>query len=139
MAFFRFPNHTLKSKARDQSIQARKKLFYHLIVKNYLCNVSCKFLIKIEGTWKREIKEQTPQVTLLYQGRSVRSSHRKCSIRKLFLKILRYPQETAVLEPATLLKKRPQHGFALLSFFSCEYCKIFSTTYFEKHLQTADF
>ena len=29
----------LKSKACDQSIQARKKLFCHMIVKNYLCNV----------------------------------------------------------------------------------------------------
>ena len=33
----------MKSKARDQSIQARKKLFFHVIVKNYLCNVSRKF------------------------------------------------------------------------------------------------
>ena len=29
----------LKSKACDQSIQARKKLFGHMIVKNYLCNI----------------------------------------------------------------------------------------------------
>ena len=93
-----FPKHILKSKARDQSIQARKKLFCHVIVKNYLCNVSWKFLIKIESTWRREIKEQAPQLTLLYRGRTVRSSHRRCCIRKLFLKILQYPQETPVLE-----------------------------------------
>ena len=43
-----FPKHISKSKARDQSIQARKKLFCHVIVKNYLCNVLCKFLIRIE-------------------------------------------------------------------------------------------
>ena len=35
-----FPKHILKSKARDQSTQAMKKLFCHVIVKNYLCNVS---------------------------------------------------------------------------------------------------
>ena len=88
-----FPKHILKSKARDQSIQARKKLFCHVIVKNYLCNVSWKFLIKIESTWRREIKEQAPQLTLLYRGRTVRSSH-----WKLFLKSLQYSQETPVLE-----------------------------------------
>ena len=79
-----FPKHILKLKARDQSIQARKKLFCHVIVKNYLCNVSQKFLIKIESTWRCEIKEQAPELTLLYRGRTVRSSHRRCFIRKLF-------------------------------------------------------
>ena len=88
-----FPKHILKSKARDQSIQARKKLFCHMTVKNYLCNVSCKFLINIESTWRREIKEQAPQSTLLYRGRTVRSSHRRSFIRKLFLKTSQYPQE----------------------------------------------
>ena len=93
-----FPKRILKSKACDQSNQARKKLFCHVIVKNYLSNVSWKFSIKIESTWRREIKEQAPQLTLLYRGRTVRSSHRRCCIRKLFLKILQYPQETPVLE-----------------------------------------
>ena len=98
-----FPKHILKLKACDQSIQARKKLFCHVIVKNYLCNVSREILIKIETTWRHEIKEQTPQLTLLYYGKTVRSSQRKCSLRKLFLKILQYPQETPVLE--SVLKK----------------------------------
>ena len=44
-----FPKHILKSKAHDQSIQARKNLFCRVIVKNYLCNVLCKFLIKMEA------------------------------------------------------------------------------------------
>ena len=93
-----FPKNILKSKARDQSFQARKKLFCHVIVKKYLCKVSCKFLIKIERTWRHEIKKQTPLLILLHRCRTVRSSHRRCSIRKLFLKILKYPQETTVLE-----------------------------------------
>ena len=44
-------------------------------------------------------------------GRTVRSSHRRCCIRKLFLKILQYRQETPVLESKTcnFIKKRPQH------------------------------
>ena len=93
-----FPKHILELKARDQSMQARKKLFCYVIVKNYLCNVFWKFLIKIESAWKREIKEEAPQLTLLYRGRAVRSSHRRCRIRKLFLKVLQYPQEIPVLE-----------------------------------------
>ena len=93
-----FPKNVLKSKACDQSSQARQKLFCHVIGKNYLVNVSCKFLIKIERTWRREIKEWTPLLTLLHRCRTVRSSHQRCSIRKLFLKILKHPQETTVLE-----------------------------------------
>ena len=83
-----FPKHILKLKARDLSIQAKKKLFCHVIVRNYLCNVSWKFLIKIKIRCKREIKEQEPQLTLLYRGRTVRSSHRRCFIRRVFFKIL---------------------------------------------------
>ena len=81
-----FLKHILKSKARDQSIKARKKLFCQVIVKNYLCKVSCEFLIKIESIWRREIKEQSPQLTFLYCGRTARKSHRRCSIRNLSLK-----------------------------------------------------
>ena len=42
-----FPKHILESKARDQSIQASKKLFFYVMVKSYLCNVLCKFLINV--------------------------------------------------------------------------------------------
>ena len=89
------------------------------------------------------MKEQAPQLTLLYRSRTVRSSHRRCCIRKLFLKILQYPQETPVLESlfknvadlsiCNFIKETPTQ------VCSCEYCKIFNTTYFEKHLQTATF
>ena len=54
--------------------------------RNYLCNVSWKFSIKIESTWRRKIKEQAPQLTLLYCSITVRSSHQRCCLRKLFLK-----------------------------------------------------
>ena len=57
-----------------------------------------KVFYQIESTWRREIKEQAPQLILLYRGRAVKSSHRRCCIRKLFLKILQNPQETPVLE-----------------------------------------
>ena len=83
-----FPKHILKSKARDQSIQARKKLLCHMIVKNYLFNILWKVLIKIKSMWRYKIKEQALQLTLLYHGRTVRSSHQRYCIRKLFLKNL---------------------------------------------------
>ena len=110
-----FPKHILKSKARDQSFQTTKKLFCHVIVRNYLCNVSWNFLIKIESTRRREIKEQAPQLTLLYHGRTGRSSHWRCYIRKLFLKILQYPRKhlcwglflKKTFKPATLIKRDP--------------------------------
>ena len=68
-----------------------------MIKKNYLCNVLCKFLIKIKSMWRQEIKEQVPQLTL---------------------KIQQYPKETPVLESLfkkvaglkarNFIKKRPQ-------------------------------
>ena len=36
-----FPKHILKSKPHEKSIHIRKKLFYHEVLKNYLCNVLC--------------------------------------------------------------------------------------------------
>ena len=77
--------------------------FWHVILHSYLCNALCKFLIKIESTCRLEIKKQTPQLTLLYCGRTVRSSHMRCSIKKLFLKISQYSQETPAME--SLYKK----------------------------------
>ena len=112
-----FPKYILKLKARDQSIRATKKLFCHLIIKNYLCNVSWKFLIKRESIWRWETKEQVPQLTLLYRGKTARSSHRRCCKRKLFFKILQYPREIPALEtfrPATLLKRDLNAGVFLL-------------------------
>ena len=55
-----FSKHILKSKALDKSIQARKKLFCHMIVKKYLSNVLRKFLIKFESTWRRKINSKHP-------------------------------------------------------------------------------
>ena len=45
-----FSKHILISKARDQSNQARKKLLCHVIVKNYLSNVSSRFSIIMNVT-----------------------------------------------------------------------------------------
>ena len=89
--------------------QNRKQLFFQNIFWNRMhvnnqfkqernCFITWQFLIKIESTWRRKIKEQALQLILLYRGNTVRSSQRRCCIRKLFLNILQYPQETPVLE-----------------------------------------
>ena len=44
-----FPKHIPKSNTRDQSIQARKKLFCHVILKNNLCNVCESFWSKLKA------------------------------------------------------------------------------------------
>ena len=44
---------------------------------------------------------------LLYRGRTVRSSHRRFCVRKSFLKILQYRQETPVLESIFKKSCRP--------------------------------
>ena len=59
----------------------------------------------------------------------------RCSIKKLFLKISQYSQEStyarasfdkvAGLRPGTLFKKK-----TLAQVFSCEFCEIFKTTFY---------
>ena len=44
---------------------------------------------------------------------------RRCSVKKVFLKILQFHGETPVLESATLLKKRPQHTWFLVNIANC--------------------
>ena len=106
-----FPKDILKSKACDQSIQARKKLFCHMIVKNYLC--SMKVFDQNRKYTEVQNQRQGTQLTLLYCGRTIKCSHQSCCIRELFLKILQYPQETPVLESIADLrtnKRDPSTG-----------------------------
>ena len=55
-----FLKHILKLKAYDQTIQARKKLFCCMIVKNYSCNVLCKFLIKMKPRGEAKSNNRHP-------------------------------------------------------------------------------
>ena len=52
-----FPKHILKSKARDQSIQATKKLFCHVIVQNYSPNVAFWSKLKARGGAKSKNRD----------------------------------------------------------------------------------
>ena len=71
-----------------------------------------------------------------------RSSHRRCSTKKVVLKNftmftrkhlcwILFLIKLQAFRPTTLLKWTPTQTF------SCEYCEIFKNTYFEKHLWTA--
>ena len=65
-------------------------------------------------------------------GSTSRSSHQRCFIKKLFLKISQYWQESPVLESLfNKLKETPTQ------VVFCEYCEIFKNTYFEEKLQIA--
>ena len=66
------------------------------------------------------------------------SSPRRCSKKKLFLKILQYSQENICLQACNFIKKRLYHKcFPVPQVFSCEYCEVFKNTCFEEHLRTA--
>ena len=102
-----FPKHILKSKACDQSIQTRKKLLCHVIVKNYFCNVLCKVFIKLKNKWRCQIKEQILQLTLLYCGSTVKSSHQSSSIKLFLTPALEclFFKKLQAFRTATLLKR----------------------------------
>ena len=74
------------------------------------------------------MKEQIPQITLLYRDRTVRRSHRSCSIRKLLLRISQYPHEAPVFE--SIFKKVADFSALLKRDTNTE--KIFNTNFFEK-------
>ena len=62
----------------------------------------------------------------LYRGR-FRSSHGRCSVKIVFLKISQISQENTCIGDSK--KEAPTQ------LFSCEYCEIFKNTYFQEHLR----
>ena len=86
----------------------------------YLLLRSCKFIIT-----------ETRACDIAHDGDAIdrpRSSLWRCSIKIIFEKILKFPRKTPT--PASLFNKAA-------GLNSCEYCKIFKSTYFEEHLRTA--
>ena len=68
--------------------------------------------------------------------------NRKCSTRKLFLKISQYSSENTCVGISFLIKLQAFRAPALLKRDSntgvfCEHWEIFKNTYFEEHLRTA--
>ena len=113
-----FPN-ILKLKADDQWIQARKKLFCHTIVNNYVYNESLwKFLIKIESTWRREIKEQAPQLTWqLPPELSYKKFQNFCNIHRNHLWWSLFLKKLQTFRSATVLKRDLNAGVVNIAKF----------------------
>ena len=91
-------------------------------------------------TLLQSTKNVLSETTILF-----RSSHQRCSIKRLFIKISQYSQEKTYVPwslfltkwqdwiPATLFKIDTNTGFP------CEYCKILKSTKFENTLHAAQF
>ena len=94
------------------------------------------------ATWAIVQESYSPQLTLLYRGRTFRSSHRRYCVRKLLLKFCNihrkhlccslFLKTLQTFRPATLLKRDPNTGVFLWML------QIY-TTYFEKHIQKTPF
>ena len=69
----------------------------------------------------------------------LRSSHPRCSIKKLFLKILRHSQEDTCVgiyflikfQACNFIKMRPEHRYFLVNIIT------YKNTHFDEHLWTA--
>ena len=66
-----------------------------------------------------------------------RSSHQRCFIKKVFLKISRNSQVNTCARVSFLIKFWGlQKKEALAKMFSCEFCEVFKNTFFSEHLRT---
>ena len=77
---------------------------------------------KLLGRHNKDIYLKTFQNSCLITFKKYRSSHRRCSIKKLLLKN----------EQIQIHRKTP----LLDSLLNSEYCEIFKSNYFEEHLRT---
>ena len=65
---------------------------------------------------------------------SYKSSHRRCSVKKVFLEIWRNIQENTCVKVSffnNFIKKE-----TLAQMFSCQFCEISKNTFFTEHLWT---
>ena len=122
-----FPKNILKSKALDQFRKAKNG--FVVIGKNYLCNI-LSFWSKACGGTKSKYKH--PSWLYCTFGRTVRSSHQRCSIKKLYLKILQYHRKHLCwslflrkLLPCILSKKRsPNTGVFLCAMSIAKFLRL---------------
>ena len=69
-----------------------------------------------------------------------RSSHQRCSMKKVFLELLQNSQESTCSRVSFLIKKAEACNFVkketLAQVLSCDFCEISKNTFFTEHLQT---
>ena len=89
-----------------------------------------------------KIKEVEPLFHMCserYPGR-IRSSHRRCSIKKVFLKISQNSQEKTCAKVSLLIKLQASACNYIkketpAQMFSCELCEIIKNIFFTEHLR----
>ena len=139
MPVFSFIGYTLTELFRKpdnwrQIIKKRVRLFIH--------QTMCREEKKINTSW------QGCEIAVLllflkkYRGshQRCRSSHRKCSVKKVVLKIRKLYRKTPVLESFFMklqtFSKQIFKKETLTQALSSEVCETFKKTYFKEHLQT---
>ena len=73
-----------------------------------------------------------------WEGWLYKSSHRRCSIKKVFLKISQNSQENTCSRVFFLIKLRASNFIkkeTLAQVLSCEFCEIFKNIFFREHLR----
>ena len=83
--------------------------------------------------WDKWIKMKKKTKIRQYLFRSIRSSHRRCFIKKVFFEISQNLRENTCdrVSGQQLYLKRGSRAV-----FSCEFCEIFHNTFFTEHLLT---
>ena len=70
------------------------------------------------------------QKQLLFQGSHLRSSHNRCSVKKMFLEISQNSHESTCARVSFLIKFIKKE--TLVQVLSCEFCKISRNTFFQR-------
>ena len=85
----------------------------------------------LENAWKKTFMiESIFSQTAMFERWTFRSSHRRCSVKTMFLKILQNSEENTFARVCNFIKKD-----TLAQVFSREFCEIFKNTFFIEHLQ----
>ena len=71
-------------------------------------------------------------------SQTCRSSHRRCSVQKVFLEISQNSQENTCVRVSFLIKLQASglQKETLTPVFSCEFCETSKNTFFTEHLRT---
>ena len=77
---------------------------------------------------KTVLMNDFPAVIRVWQDCHIRSSHRRCSVKKLFSEILQNSQENTYARVSFLIKVKKK---TLAQVFSCEFCAISKNTFLQ--------
>ena len=83
---------------------------------------------------KTVLMNDFPAVIRDWQDCHIRSSHRRCSVKKLFSEILQNSQENTYARVSFLIKVKKK---TLAQVFSCEFCAISKNTFIYRTCQVA--